>query len=99
MDEKILCYRCGDGLERLTLPLSRRDNCPNCGVELHVCRMCIHFDRAVVRQCREDGAEDVKEKDRANFCDWYKPSSAAFDVQQKNVEDAARAALDDLFGE
>ena len=91
------CYRCGTSLEKLTLPLSRRDQCPECRVDLHVCKMCVHYDKSVPRQCREDGAEDVKEKDRLNFCDWYKPSEKAFDADRKAEEDAARSALDALF--
>jgi hypothetical protein len=61
--------------------------------------MCRHFDARVPRQCREDGAEDVKEKDRLNFCDWYVPSDSAFDGQRKDEEDKARSALDALFGD
>ena len=60
--------------------------------------MCIYFDARVPRQCREDGAEDVREKDRLNFCDWFKPSDVAFDADRKDEEDDARSAAEDLFG-
>jgi hypothetical protein len=59
--------------------------------------MCVHYDASVPRQCREDGAEDVKDKDRLNLCDWYKPSDMAFDAGRKDEEDQAKAALDALF--
>ena len=59
--------------------------------------MCIHFDARVPRQCREDGAEEVREKDRLNFCDWFVPSESAFDEAHKNEENAAQAAAEDLF--
>lgn len=59
--------------------------------------MCLYFDARVPRQCREDGAEDVLEKDRLNFCDWFKPDEAAFDADRKGEEDAARSAAEDLF--
>ena len=97
MAHHIKCYRCGASLEALSLPLSRQDECPGCGNYLHVCRMCVHYDKTVPRQCREDGAEDVKDKDRLNFCDWYKPSQMAFDAGRKAEEDQARATLDALF--
>ena len=97
MAHHIHCYRCGASLEALSLPISRQDECPACGNYLHVCKMCVHYDKSVPRQCREDGAEDVKEKDRLNFCDWYKPSEKAFDADRKAEEDAARSALDALF--
>lgn len=97
MAHDIHCYRCGASLEALSLPFSRQDECPECRNYLHVCKMCMHFDPHVPRQCREDGAEDVKEKDKPNFCDWYKPSAKAFNEDRKQQEDAARAALDALF--
>jgi hypothetical protein len=97
MAHHIHCYRCGASLEALSLPFSRQDECPECGNYLHVCKMCVHYDKSVPRQCREDGAEDVKDKDRLNFCDWYKPSEKAFDADRKAEEDAARNALDALF--
>ena len=99
MSDQITCYRCGASLSGLSLPLSRRDQCPECTAELHVCKMCVHFDASVPRQCREDGAEDVTEKERANFCDWFKPSEQAFDPQRKSEADAAAAALSALFGD
>lgn len=99
MAHKIRCYRCGESLAALSLPLSRQDECPGCGHHLHVCRMCIHFNPRVTRQCTEDGAEEVGDKDKLNFCDWFKPSETAFDADRKKAEDAARAAAEALFGD
>ncbi len=97
MAHNLSCYRCGASLAALSLPISRQDECPDCGNYLHVCKMCKHFDVRVPRQCREDGADDVTEKERLNFCDWFAPSEAAFDAGRKAEEDEARAALDALF--
>lgn len=99
MSHNLACYRCGAPLAALSLPLSRRDQCPDCHADLHVCKMCVYFDAGVPRQCREDGAEDVTEKERSNFCDWFKPSASAFDPQRKSEADAARDALAALFGD
>ena len=99
MAHSIACYRCGESLAALSLPLSRQDQCPACSADLHVCKMCVHFDRHVPRQCREDGAEDVTEKERTNFCDWFKPSETAFDPTRKAEADAAQDALAALFGD
>ena len=97
MSHSIACYRCGASLASLSLPLSRQDECPECRNYLHVCKMCIYFDARVPRQCREDGAEEVRDKDRLNFCDWFKPSDAAFDAERKDEEDEAISAAEDLF--
>lgn len=99
MPQPLACFRCGASLDALPLPLSRRDQCPQCSFDLHCCRMCKHFDRNVPRQCREDGAEDVTEKARPNFCDWFVPSENAFDGAEKSQADAAQQALDALFGD
>ena len=61
--------------------------------------MCKNFDKQVPKQCREDDAEEVIEKARLNFCEWFIPSEIAFDQKAKKVEDAAIVALDSLFGE
>ena len=99
MSHTISCFRCGTSLAALSLPLSRQDECPECTVYLHVCRMCKYFDPAVPRQCLEDGAEDVTEKDRVNFCDWFSPSDSAFDAGRKSEADASQQSLDALFGD
>ena len=99
MAHHIHCYRCGASLEALSLPFSRQDECPECGNYLHVCKMCMHYDKSVPRQCREDGAEDVTEKERPNFCDWFKASESAFDPSRKAEAEAAQDALAALFGD
>lgn len=99
MSHNLTCLRCGASLSSLSLPLSRRDQCPECDADLHVCKMCRYFDKSVPRQCREDGAEDVTDKDRPNFCDWFKPSDTAFNQTAKSESDAAKDALAALFGD
>ena len=49
------------------------------------------------KQCREDDAEEVIEKARLNFCEWFKPSESAFDDKSKAEEDQAISALEALF--
>ena len=99
MSNELSCYRCGASLEELTPPISRQDECPSCTVYLHVCRMCQFFDPGVPKQCTEDDAEEVFEKERVNFCEWYKPSPVAFDPRQAQEENRARNQLASLFGE
>lgn len=97
MSQDIACFRCGASLSALSLPFSRRDQCPQCGVDLKVCKMCCHFDPAAPEQCREDDAEDIKEKELANFCEWFTPSEKAFDPQRKSEADQALESLEALF--
>jgi len=99
MAEPICCYRCGASLAALSLPFSRQDACPACENYLHVCRMCVHFDRNVPKQCREDDAEEVFEKERPNFCDWFQPATGTFDSRQAQKASRAGMELAALFGE
>ena len=54
---------------------------------------------AVVNQCREDDAEEVRDKERVNFCEWFVPSENAFDPVGKAEADRAKRSLDALFGD
>lgn len=99
MTDILQCYRCGAGLEELGLPLSRRDECPGCERYLHCCRMCVHFDPQVPKQCREDDAEEVTDKEKPNFCDWFEPAAGRFDDAGAGAAARAESQLAALFGD
>ncbi len=99
MDDDLKCYRCGASLAELSLPISRHDECPSCTVYLHVCKMCEFYDSTVPKQCREDDAEEVIEKEKLNFCEWFKPGDVVFDAARAKKESAAKDALGALFGD
>ena len=92
------CWKCGAELKELILPLSRREECPACRAELHVCRMCEWYDPRVSDHCREDRAETVSDVTRANFCDYFKLSTDTFSEKQNTKQSAAKAELEALFG-
>lgn len=98
MSQELACWRCGASLAVLTLPLRRREECPSCRAELHVCRMCTAWDPRVPKKCREEGAEEVRGKDTANFCDWFRPRPGAFDPAIAAAEQRAQGQLAALFG-
>jgi hypothetical protein len=60
--------------------------------------MCRFFDPAVPKQCREDDAEEVPDKDKVNFCEWFVPSPGAFDPVRARKAAKAQADLAALFG-
>lgn len=45
--------------------------CPNCGLDLHSCKMCTHFDPASRFECRQTISERVIPKDTKNNCTAY----------------------------
>jgi len=93
----LVCWKCGASLAALTLPLRRLEECPKCRAELHVCRMCVDYDTSVAKHCREPIAEEVREKTRANFCDFFKPRPAAYLAPNTAEVDRARTELEKLF--
>jgi hypothetical protein len=52
----------------------------------------------VAKHCRETIAEEVKDKERANFCDYFKPRPKAYSSAPTEAAAKARAELDSLFG-
>ncbi len=98
MAHDLVCWKCGASLAELSLPLRRLDECRACRAELHVCKLCVEYDVAIAKHCREPTAEEVRDKKHANFCDHFKPRAAAFKARDVREADAARSALDALFG-
>lgn len=98
MGHDLSCWKCGASLAALSLPLRRLDECPKCRAELHVCKLCVDYDTHIAKHCREPTAEEVRDKERANFCDHFKPRAGAWKPADSVALDAARAELDRLFG-
>jgi len=96
MAHGLVCWKCGADLAHLSLPLSRRDECVRCRAELHVCRMCVEYDVGVAKHCREPTAEEVSDKQQANFCDHFRPRPGAW-AAPDGAADKARAELEKLF--
>jgi hypothetical protein len=60
--------------------------------------LCEWYHTGVAKHCRETVAEEVKDKERANFCDYFKPRAGAYTNASVAAADRARAELDALFG-
>ena len=97
MTHVLVCWHCGASLAALSLPLRRLDACKTCNAELHVCKMCVEFDVSYAHQCKEPTAEEVRKKDQANFCDFFKPRVGAYIPPQSDELLKARSKLDELF--
>lgn len=99
MSEPLSCYRCDHSLEGLPLPLGRRDECPGCLAELHACRMCRMYDPREPTGCTEEDALEVMEKERANFCDYFKPNPDAYSPGFMEAHNRAESELAALFSD
>ncbi|MFC1684326.1 hypothetical protein ACFL0R_02490 [Pseudomonadota bacterium] len=98
MSEPLLCWKCGASIEELPQPLGRYDICLSCRAELYVCRMCEFFDPLIAQGCHEPMADVVKEKERANFCNYFQLRPNAFQPTETGTTDKAHTELDALFG-
>ena len=92
------CWRCGASLAEVPVPFPRVAECPGCRADLHVCRMCELFDPGVRRGCKEPVAEEVSDRERANFCGYFTPARDPGPGVDDGASRAARAELDSLFG-
>lgn len=87
------CWNCSSALT--PLDYGRQDTCRQCGRDTKVCKNCEFYDRTAHNECHETQADRVVEKERANFCDYFKPSSRS--GAQATSRDAMKAAADALF--
>lgn len=96
------CFKCQKILE---LPVGvnflRTESCPYCRWDLHCCKMCLFYDTSAYNECKESQAERVVEKEKSNFCDFFRAadenqtdSSKAKD-SKKSLLDAAKSLFKD----
>lgn len=98
MGETWQCWRCGADLTDLPRPYGRFSQCPACRADLHVCLMCRHYDSRKAKQCRELAADEIRDKGRANPCEWFQPRPGAHRPAPDLGANPARRDLDALFG-
>ena len=92
----LICRQCNTE-NQISNKLGFREECMKCGQDLHACNHCEFFDPKVYNECRETSADPVKEKDRANYCDYYEPgSSNDLDAKKEEVLSAAEALFKNL---
>lgn len=96
--EKLNCWHCGASLSAIPLPIGRREECPACASSLHVCRLCAFYDRGAGKDCREPVADEVTDKEAANFCDYFRPQPG-LSASADPAAAASRARLAALFDE
>ena len=89
---EIKCHHCQHSWT-FAPPLARATECPSCRRDVRVCLNCTFYSTTAARGCREEQAEWVKEKDRANFCSYFTPGVQGATRQA----DCAKAKLDALF--
>ena len=100
------CYNCATALPNGT---DFKGNCPKCGVPLHCCKQCAHFEPSTRFQCLKPVPIRIASKDQANPCELFSPrvtvardttssgASASPAPTAPRSSNDARAAFDQLF--
>ncbi len=90
----IKCFFCKKNNTSIS-KVGRRDECVECRADLHICKNCQFYDSKAYNECREPSADVVQEKERANYCDYFSPSSK--DLGADDQKTKLKAAAEALF--
>lgn len=89
-----MCWKCKKGI---TLDfISRTAECPECGADLHSCKNCVFYAPGSHYDCHETVDEEVRDKEKANFCDSFKVKRT-FSAGSSSARTDAKKAFDSLF--
>ena len=91
-----ICYRCGHAVN-VGRTVGRTEPCPYCDADLHCCRNCSFHDATVHHECREPQAEPVSDKEKGNFCDYFRFKALAAAQPGTGSAQRVREKLDQLF--
>ena len=92
----LTCHSCKKTLD-IEKKVGRRESCPFCDSDLHVCLNCRFYDPGSYNDCREPQAERVVIKDRSNFCDYFEFRDSASGERGKEEERNPKKKLEGLF--
>ena len=98
MSDTFCCWRCGTPIAGDDLPIRRAELCRACNADLHVCKLCTFYNPSVANACEEPIALAVQNKERSNYCDYFKPTTRAWNPGTDQAQQQAKAELDALFG-
>jgi hypothetical protein len=94
VEPKFFCHKCNNELV-FDVKMGFRETCHHCAADLHVCKNCQLYDPGAHNGCRESQTDYTPDKEKANFCGYFKFVEGAREAN-KDVQ-KAKAALDALF--
>ncbi|KPK99077.1 MAG: hypothetical protein AMJ90_09675 [candidate division Zixibacteria bacterium SM23_73_2] len=92
----MICWKCKNEVKLDKKP-SRSDVCPTCSAYLRCCYNCSFYDSGAHNQCHELQAEWVGDKEKANFCDYFRIRMGSFSKDRKKSKDDVKNKWGDLF--
>jgi hypothetical protein len=93
------CHFCGTVVEN-PREVYRTSTCSSCGKDLKICLNCRFYSPGAHWDCAESVDEQVKDKDRANFCTFFSfnPERKGGASDGTDAKQRSRRRLDQLFG-
>jgi len=76
---------------------SRKSECQHCGEDLHICLNCRFYSETSHNKCIETKAEFQRNRDKANYCDYFEYRDTDSLASSSSNLAEARKKLDDLF--
>ena len=91
------CYSCGQTLGE-DMKVFRGTGCSSCGRDLRVCRNCEFYCPGSHWDCHETIDEQVIDKEKANFCSYFRFRPSEKSDKEDSPRQEARSDFDRLFG-
>ncbi len=93
------CFSCGKEFP-YGFRVYRNTHCPVCDADAKVCLNCRFYSPGAHWDCSETVDDEVKDKDRANFCDFFVLGrDGGPDSRETEKKNSARDAFKGLFGD
>ena len=89
------CHRCGGVIPGNAF--GRSDRCPACGADARCCRNCVFEEPSYRSECKETQAEPVRDRESANYCDFFRPRQGLAPAKPKPRQAGGKTAFDALF--
>ena len=89
-----MCYYCGKPADEV---ITRSLLCSSCRKELRVCLNCKFYKKDAYWDCSKDIPEQVTDKDRANFCDFFVYTVKIDKEKQEKNQKAKNEARDNFL--
>jgi len=102
MINTIACWNCKAEIEISPEGVSRPDLCPGCSAPGKCCFNCRFYNKEAFHQCNEPQAEWVRYKEKANFCEYFRPRFTHLIKKEEatlDTPEARKKAWDSLFNE
>ena len=90
------CYKCKTEWNGLSQP-GTKETCLKCGQDLHVCLNCKLYDVHKPNSCTEPEADPVQNKERFNFCDFFRFREGLVNDASVTGSDNTKTVFDKLF--